>query len=244
MNTFSNLQLGIEVLFLFTFVFMLTAIHDGAHQIKRVRDIILIHLRRIRLARFFIACVMMFLTLCVFIPTKVIAQTNHIGSGNSAGLIISPRKAILMNNWLICSNAAIITTNCYNDTPLLLTPGFQHNLTIGSMLYSTNTTQGGAGTAGTNAATGGTNITGSGAFSYTNFFDLGSILSTNGVSTTNWTQSTAITVVGTGLNLSNDFQTWEIPYTNFDSYDLIRLTKFSSNATNQYTQTLYIEQTP
>src|SRR5690348_1777344 len=92
------------------------------------------------------------------------------------------RNSLLMNNWLIVSNAVPLTTNINSFTNITLTAPYQHDISVTTLITATN------------AVTGGTNTVGSGAFAYTNFFDLGKILVTNGVYTTNWTTDTPIQV--------------------------------------------------
>ncbi|HLX70777.1 MAG TPA: hypothetical protein VKV04_14205 [Verrucomicrobiae bacterium] len=145
---------------------------------------------------------------------------------------VTTRNSLLMNNWLIVSNAVPLTTNANTFTNITLTAPYQHDISVTTLITATN------------AVAGGTNTTGSGAFAYTNFFDLGKILVTNGVYTTNWTTDTPIQVTGTGNGLIAIDQARQLVPTNFDSYDLLRLTKYSSNATNSYTVTVILGQTP
>ncbi len=144
----------------------------------------------------------------------------------------SPRNSLLMNNLLVVSNAPVLSTNINSFTNLVLSAPFQHHVSVTTMISATN------------VISGGTNTTGSGAFAYTNFFDLGKVITTNGVSTTNWTTDQPIQVIGNGNGLTPVIQARILNSTNFDSYELIRLTKLISNATNQYTYTVVLGQTP
>lgn len=127
----------------------------------------------------------------------------------------SPRNSILFNG-LFISNAVPATTNIGTWTNIVLTSPSQHNMSITTVMQGTNTIPA--------------------AYNYTNYFDLGKIVNSNGVLVTNWTTDTPIVVIGTGTAAanSNNCQARILSPTNFDNYDLIRLTKAGSNATNAY----------
>jgi len=67
---------------------------------------------------------------------------------------------------------------------------------------------------------------------------------TTNVYTTNWTTDTPLIITGTGNGLTPVCHTTTISSTNFDGFELIRLTKFGMGATNNYTFTGVLGQTP
>ena len=150
---------------------------------------------------------------------------------------VNPRNAILMNNLLVISNGlGPMPTNLNTFTNVILTAPYQHNMSWTEIISATN------------AITAGTNTVGSGVFNWTNLFDLGKIVITNNgttnVYTTNWTTDTPLIITGTGNGLAPVCHTTTISSTNFDGFELIRLTKFGMSATNNYTFTGILGQTP
>lgn len=151
---------------------------------------------------------------------------------------VNPRNGLLFNGWVL-SNAVPVVTNLsstnapLNFTNLLLTSAYQHNLAITTLINATNQVV-------------------PAALNHTNYFDLAKIVNTNmnltnplGVAiSTNWTTNTPIILTSTGDGRTNSVSTVIVSSTNFDGYDLIRLTKMSENTTNNYLEQVIISQVP
>ncbi len=137
----------------------------------------------------------------------------------------NPRNAFLFNG-LFISNGVPATTNISSYTNLYLSAPYQHKISVTTVITGTNVIPA--------------------AYLYTNYFDLGKVTSSNGVYTTNWTSDTPIVVTGAGVAAvnSNQVQARILSETNFDGYELIRLTKAGANATNAYTWQVILGQTP
>ena len=137
---------------------------------------------------------------------------------------VATRNSLLFNGYFI-SNAVPTITNINAFTNLYLSAPSQHNISVTTIIT------------GTNAIVPAT-------LNYTNYFDLAKILVSNGVFYTNWTTDQPIQVIGTGTGVTNSVQARLISTTNFDSYDLLRLTKQGMNATNNYFEQVILGQTP
>ena len=142
---------------------------------------------------------------------------------------VAPRNSTLTSLTLV-TNAQVLTIN--SPTNLLLTAAYQHDISCTTLVTATN------------AVVGGTNTLGSGAATYTNYFDLAKITGTSGNYVTNWTTDQPITVTGTLNGLAGVVQARIINHTNFDGYELIRLSKTGHGATNNYSYTVILGQTP
>jgi hypothetical protein len=163
----------------------------------------------------------------------VIAVAALSAHADLPAIAVAPRNTIMLTNWQVpvtITNGQ--STNIGTYAPIVLTPSFQHYLTVTTILGATN------------AGAGGTNTVGSGAAGYTNYFDLGKIWTSNSVSVTNWTTDTPIQVTGNINGLAPVCQARTINPTNFDGYDLIRFTKFAPGWTNQYWLQVILSQTP
>ena len=137
---------------------------------------------------------------------------------------IAPRNAVLFNGWVI-SNAVPTVTNINTSTNLYLAAPYQHGISLTTIITATNAVV-------------------PAALNYTNYFDVGKVWNSNGVLSTNWTTDQPIQVIGTGTGFTNSVQAREMVSTNFDSFELIRLTKLGANLTNNYNWQIILGQTP
>jgi hypothetical protein len=157
-------------------------------------------------------------------PTSTVTPRNSIltttGTNTTGVVTLVPTNGIIgVGSW----------------TNIILTMAFQHEMSVTTIITPTN------------AVPNGTNTVGSTA-NWTNFFDLGKVINTpsNGTNnfTTNWTTTSPIQEVGTFNNLSTVVQPFVLNHTNFDGYELIRLTKITSGAANNYGFEVVLGQTP
>jgi hypothetical protein len=157
-------------------------------------------------------------------PTSTVVPRNAIMTTtgtNTAGVVtlVTTNGIIGVNSW----------------TNIILTMAYQHEMSVTTIITPTN------------AVPFGTNTVGSTA-NWTNFFDLGKIINTpsNGTNnyTTNWSTTSPIQEIGTFNNLSTVVQPFVLNHTNFDGYELIRLTKIASGAANNYGFEVILGQTP
>jgi hypothetical protein len=141
---------------------------------------------------------------------------------------VNPRNAILFNAY-INSNAVPTVSNIMTFTNLYLSAPYQHNAAVTTLITATNQVV-------------------PAALNYTNYFDLAKIVVTNNgstnVYTTNWTSDQPIQIIGLGTGFTNSIQARTMPSTNFDGYELIRLTKVGMNTTNNYLYEVVLSQTP
>lgn len=151
---------------------------------------------------------------------------------------VSPRNSIMTTAGT--NGAGVITevitngiTSVGTFTNVILTAPYQHRISCTTILTTTNA-----------GVPGGTNTFGSSSFTFTNFFDLAKVVVTNGVSTTNWTANQPIKVTGSAAGAATQVYTATIDPTNYDSYELIKLSLIGHSATNNYGYTVILGQTP
>ncbi len=143
---------------------------------------------------------------------------------------VNPRNAILFNGYFD-SNAVPAVTNIPSSwTNIYLSAPYQHNISVTTVITGTNQIV-------------------PAALNHTNYFDLGKIVITNNgtsnVYTTNWSGTNGIiSVITTGNGNTNSMAVGWIYVTNFDGYELIRLSKMGENSTNNYVEQVILGQTP
>ena len=154
---------------------------------------------------------------CVALALPAAAQSIVSGA-------VSPRTYTLTSLTAV-TNAQLLTVNA--STNLLLTAAAQHNIAVFTSVNATNTGVG-------------TNATGSGAATFTNYFDLGKVVG----SVTNWTTTQPIKVTGTLNGVTPVVSYSTITPTQFDGADFIRLTYVGHSATNTFYYSVTLGQTP